>query len=153
MDKKKIIKEINKQLFSNSEEQLNCILKLAKNKSSIALPKETEGTDQIEEKDIVVTFQNYKQNHCQLGQLNNNLAKKLTDNLKKLTNTKSSKVRAELDIRSVRKDNEYKRLYDGLSNQIDLEEIIYDSTGRVFGYFGQNYFSIIAITTVRHLNT
>lgn len=110
-------------------------------------------SEEPEEKNIYVTFSEYRDDICQLPELTPVLAPKLTNELKLLTSNKLSQVRNFVTINPIYNNKEYKKLYSSVSKDAEIQEIIYDHVGRIFGHFAQNYFSVVAITTVRHLNT
>lgn len=105
----------------------------------------------------VISFAKYNEKMCELAQLNNNKAKRAIETLK----TIGTKVRSTADYQRhsvdripVRCEGEYKKLFKGLEDDIELKEIKLQQSARVF-YFDiepERTFYIVAITD-NHLET
>lgn len=112
------------------------------------IPQETEAP---EANPYVISFAKYNERMCELAQLNNNKAKKAIETLK----TIGTKVRSTADYQRhsvdripVRYEGEYKKLFKGLEDDIELKEIKLQQSARVF-YFDiepERTFYVVAIT-------
>ncbi len=105
----------------------------------------------------LISFAKYNEKMCELNQLNNNKAKRVIETLK----TIGTKVRSTADYQRhsvdripVRYEGEYKKLFNGLEDDIELKEIKLQQNARVF-YFDiepKSTLYVIAITD-NHLET
>lgn len=99
----------------------------------------------------VISFAKYNEKMCQLSQLNNNKAKKIVEIFKTIGTKVCSTAdyqRYSVDRIPVRYDGEYKKLFSGLKDDIELKEIKLQQKARVF-YFDiepNRTFYIVAIT-------
>lgn len=118
------------------------------------LPQETEAPEAIP---YVISFARYNEDMCQISLLDSNKGRKAVDILKKV----GTKIHSEADYQRnfidripVRREGEYKKLYNGLGDDIDLKEIKLQQNARIF-YFDiepERKFYVIAITQ-NHLET
>lgn len=105
----------------------------------------------------VISFAKYNENMCEISELNSNKARKAVETLKII----GTKIRSRADFQKqfidqipVRRGGEYKKLYRGLENDIDLKEIKLQQDARIF-YFdieSERTFCVVAITQ-NHLET
>lgn len=105
----------------------------------------------------VISFAKYNEKMCELSQLQGNKAKKAIETLK----TVGTKVRSTVDYQRhsvdripVKCEGEYKKLFRGLADDVDLREIKLQQSARIF-YFDiepERTFYIVAITE-NHLET
>ncbi len=105
----------------------------------------------------VISFAKYNEKMCELSQLNNNKAKRIVEIFK----TIGTKVCSTTDYQRhlvgripVRREGEYKKLFRGLEDDIELKEIKLQQKARVF-YFDiepDRTFYVVAITE-NHLET
>lgn len=99
----------------------------------------------------VISFAKYNEKMCELSQLQGNKAKKAIETLK----TVGTKVRSTADYQRhsvdripVKYEGEYKKLFRGLADDVDLREIKLQQSARIF-YFDiepERTFYIVAIT-------
>lgn len=118
------------------------------------IPQETEAPEAIP---YVISFAEYKEKMCEISELNSNKARKAVETFK----TIGTKIRSEADFQRnyvdripVRRESEYKKLYQGLGDDIDLKEIKLQQDARIF-YFDiedRRTFYVVAITQ-NHLET
>lgn len=118
------------------------------------IPQEIEAP---EANPYVISFAKYNEKMCELSQLGNNKAKKAIETLK----TVGTKIRSTADYQRhsvdripVRCEGEYKKLFKGLEDDIELKEIKLQQSARVF-YFDiepERTFYVVAITD-NHLET
>lgn len=118
------------------------------------MPQEVEAP---EANPYVISFAKYNDKMCELAQLGNNKAKRVIENMK----TIGTKIRSTADYQRhnvdripVRCEGEYKRLFKGLEDDIELKEIKLQQSARVF-YFDiepERTFYVVAITD-NHLET
>lgn len=118
------------------------------------MPQETEAP---ETSPYLISFAKYNDKMCEIEQLGNNKAKKAIETLK----TIGTKVRSTVDFQKnyidripVRYEGAYKKLFNGLSADIELKELKLQQKARIF-YFDiepQRTLYIVAITE-NHLET
>lgn len=118
------------------------------------IPQETEAP---EANPYVISFAKYNEKMCELSQLQGNKAKKAIETLK----TIGTKVRSTADYQRhsvdripVRFEGEYKKLFNGLADDVELKEIKLQQTARIF-YFDiepERTFYVVSITD-NHLET
>jgi len=118
------------------------------------MPQEVEAP---EANPYVISFAKYNEKMCELAQLGNNKAKRAIENLK----TIGTKIRSTADYQRhnvdripVRFEGEYKKLFKGLEDDIELKELKLQQSARVF-YFDiepERTFYVVAITD-NHLET
>lgn len=118
------------------------------------IPQEIEAP---EANPYVISFAKYNEKMCELSLLNGNKAKKAIETLK----TVGTKIRSTADYQKhsvdripVRYEGEYKKLFNGLRDDIELKEIKLQQSARVF-YFDiepERTFYVVAITE-NHLET
>ena len=118
------------------------------------MPQEIEAPEVFP---YVISFAKYNSKMCEISLLNSNKAKKAIETFKKVgTKIYSEKdfQRQSIDRIPVHRDGDYKKLYRGLSDDIDLKEIKLQQNARVF-YFDiepDRTFYVVAITE-NHLET
>lgn len=118
------------------------------------LPQEGE---ELEANPYVISFVKYNEKMCELSLLGNNKAKKAIETLKTIGTKVCSSAdfqRHSIDQIPVRREGEYKKLFNGLRDDIDLKEIKLQQDARVF-YFDiepERTFYVVAITE-NHLET
>ena len=118
------------------------------------MPQETEAPEAIP---YLLSFSRYNESMCEISELNSNKARKAVETFK----TIGTKIRSEADFQRnyvdripVRREGEYKKLYRGLGDDIDLKEIKLQQDARIF-YFDiedKRTFYVVAITQ-NHLET
>lgn len=131
--------------------------------SSVALPSDKcgkisrfvaelpEKQDDPEGSPYVISFAKYNDKMCEIGELRKNKARRAMQTLK----TIGTKVYSNADFNKnaiialpVYPSGEYKKLYSGLEQDIELKEIKLQDTGRIF-YFSiesRRTFYVVAIT-------
>lgn len=118
------------------------------------MPQETEAPEAVP---YLISFSRYNESMCEISELNSNKARKAVETFK----TVGTKIRSEADFQKhyvdripVRREGEYKKLYRGLGDDIDLKEIKLQQDARIF-YFDiepERTFYVVAITQ-NHLET
>ncbi|HBB65514.1 MAG TPA: hypothetical protein DCZ84_02690 [Candidatus Vogelbacteria bacterium] len=118
------------------------------------LPQDTEAPEAIP---YVISFAKYNERMCEISELGGNKAKRAIETLK----TIGTKIRPEADFQRnyvdripMRYDSEYKKLYRGIAEGIELKEIKLQQRARIF-YFDiepERTFYVVAITE-NHLET
>ncbi len=102
---------------------------------------------------VVLSFEMYNQNRCEIYHLQKLDAKRLTSELKKMTSTLRKHFLHQgtsgIACKPVEDGGNYESLFTVLQKDVELLEIDYTSTGRIFGYFTKNIFNIVAIK-VKH---
>jgi hypothetical protein len=99
----------------------------------------------------VISFAKYNEGLCEINLLNSNKARRALETLKAIgTKIRSSAdfQRHHIDQISVRGEGAYRRLYNGLANDIQLREIKLQQDARIF-YFDiepQRTLYVVAIT-------
>jgi len=85
-------------------------------------------------------FEAYKHNQCELHLLDPTAAKALIDKLSKITRYNGKSIASSGLIRdSIENTGSYSPLYSGLPADIEIKEIQYSGTGRIFCYFVNEY--------------
>jgi len=112
------------------------------------LPQETEAP---EASPYVISFARYNERLCEISLLSSNKARKALETFKAV----GTKIRSAVDFQRhhidqipVRGEGEYKKLYNGLSGDIELKEIKLQQAARIF-YFDielERKFYVVAIT-------
>jgi len=114
----------------------------------------SEEIKDYQEYKIVLSFEFYNQNRCEIDKLQKSSAKKLTSELKKVSETAVKHLKSQnvsrIACKSVFRSGNYSSLFSDLSKDIELLEIDYTKSGRIFGYLLKNIFNVVAIK-VRHL--
>lgn len=118
------------------------------------MPQETEAPEAFP---YLLSFARHNESMCEISELNSNKARKAVETFK----TIGTKIRSEADFQRhyvdripVRREGEYKKLYRGLGDDIDLKEIKLQQDARIF-YFDiedKRTFYVVAITQ-NHLET
>lgn len=118
------------------------------------LPQEEEAPEVIP---YMISFAKYNEKMCEIEYLNSNKAKKAIETLKII----GTKVRSEADFQKhfvdrlpVNPVGEYKKLFNGIEDGIELKEIKLQQDARIF-YFDiepDRIFYVVAITQ-NHLET
>jgi hypothetical protein len=103
---------------------------------------------------IVFTFIPYKHTQCEIHKLEKSEAKKLTEKMRKVNGVMAKNILCQeasgFACKPVGRSGDYACLFEDLPLDVQLLEIDYTGTGRIFGYLAQNLFNIVAITK-RHL--
>lgn len=122
-----------------------------------AVSKTPQGLEAPEISPYVISFAKYNDSMCEISELNSNKAKKAIETFK----TIGTKIRSKADFGKqaidripVIYEGEYKKLFRGLSEDIDLKEIKLQQDARIF-YFDiepKRTLYVVAITQ-NHLET
>jgi|SRR3989338_277403 len=103
---------------------------------------------------VVLSFEPYNQNCCEIFSLQKPDAKKLTGELKKITRTLKkhflSQSSSGVACKPIKGSGNYAPLFNGLQKDVELLEVDYTGTGRIFGYLTRNIFNVVAIK-VKHI--
>lgn len=88
-----------------------------------------------------LNFEYYNYNQCELKKLQK--FKPLIEEFNNITrsNRKTINIRDSIN----RDDDRYSNLYSGLPLDVDLEEIDYSDTGRIFGFRIGSYMCVVAV--------
>lgn len=122
------------------------------NQTSAIKPEMPDYDDELKE-NFLISFVHYKSSECGMGKLVDGSARQLVKVLKKLNSTKRKDLPNSRLIRdSVNNSGDYSKLYNGLSPDVEIKEIDFSDTGRIFAYFVRRYVCIVAINPV-HKNT
>lgn len=108
--------------------------------------------DDPEQKIITVHFRPMSLNNKEITGIQKETAKSLIHKLLEInTTTKSVAQQSGLIRDRVPNSGEYAFLYSGLSPDVEILEIKFSGTGRIFGFFTQATFNIVCIRTL-HIN-
>lgn len=135
--------DIPKEVIKTQEEKSGEIPKTV-----AELPQETEAP---EASPYVISFARYNERLCEINLLNSNKARRALEVLKAVgTRIRSTAdfQRHHIDQIPVRGEGDYRRLYNGLSGDIELKEIKLQQNARIF-FFDiepERKFYVIAIT-------
>ncbi len=129
-------------------------------KDNVAIPEiiaNAPPEEAPEAKPYLISFAKYNEKMCEISELNSNKARKAVETFK----TVGTKIRSESDFKKipidripVRREGEYKKLFQGLADDIDLKELKLQQDARIF-YFDiepERTFYVVAITQ-NHLET
>lgn len=109
----------------------------------------SDALEDYENRRVVFSFEVYNSNQCRIGSIDKAEAKKLTKELKKISSTPTKHFRHQgasgIACKSVHNSGNYAVLFNNVPEDIDLLEIDYSGTGRVFGYIVNNIFNIVTI--------
>jgi len=112
------------------------------------LPQETEAPEAIP---YVISFSKYNEKLCEISELRKNKGKKAISVLKEIGTKVFSK--ADFQKHNIKTDGianagEYKKLYNGLSPDVEVREISLQDTGRIF-YFDIEPERILYVVAIR----
>lgn len=109
----------------------------------------SERLEDYENKKVVLSFEPYNQSQCQLYKLEKPDTKKLTSELKNISQTTTKKLRYNYPkCKPVHNSNQYSILFNGLPKDAEVLEVDYSGPGRIFGFLVENIFNVIAIVKV-----
>lgn len=104
--------------------------------------------DDPEQKIIALNFRSGCLNNTEVTDIQKEVAKSLVHKFFEInTTTKSTAQQSGLIRDKVPNENEYAFLYAGLYPDIDILEIQYCGTGRIFGFFTQATFNVVCVRT------
>jgi len=119
--------------------------------SRVALSTKIED---YQESKVVLSFERYNQKQCEIAKLQNKDSKKLTNELKKMSETFLKHFRSQdvsrIACKPIHCSRNYAPIFNGLSKDVELLEIDYTGSGRIFGYLLRNIFNVVVIK-VKHL--
>lgn len=125
------------------EETLRGITKISEKKfpESVAnLLKENEP----ETKDIAISFNYLNHNECFFDQFNKSITEALVRKMKDITDC-NSKNKLSVIRDKINNAGKYKSLFNGLSPDIDLFELYFSESSRLFFFFVSNKCNIVSI--------
>jgi hypothetical protein len=95
---------------------------------------------------FLFSFVHYKPNLCGLAKLDSVSAKQLIRKLKVINDTKINQLASSRIIRdNIVNADDYGKLYDGLSPDVEIKEVEFSYSGRIFAYFVDRYVCVVAI--------
>ncbi|MBI2024960.1 MAG: hypothetical protein HYT03_02665 [Candidatus Harrisonbacteria bacterium] len=108
-----------------------------------------------ESQKVVLSFESYNNNQCEIAKLDKKSAKHLTTELKKINKTLTKHFRHQsssgIACKAVYNSAKYSVLFTDLPEDTEeLLEVDYTKSGRIFGYLLHNIFNVVAIRT-QHL--
>jgi hypothetical protein len=138
---------------------------VARVEESSKLPQRVALPEHLHSSNYQINFEQYKHKECQIHLLNESSAESLIKRVSLIAQNNSRTIGSSKLIRdNVANDGAYKSLYEGLGKDIEIKEIQFAGTGRIFCHFvnnqpdsddtsrSSNYCCIIAIKT-EHLET
>ena len=122
--------------------------------SVTALPQEVEAPEPTP---YVISFVDYNDKMCEIKELSHNKPKRVIETLKTIgmkIRSSADYARHSIDRIPVRFEGEYKKLFNGLPQDVELKEIKLQDKGRIFYYDiePKRTFYVVAITQ-NHLET
>ena len=109
----------------------------------------SEQIPEYESDKIVFSFVPYKQSQCEIYKLEKTEAKKLTERLRRINQTLTKNILCQqisgIPCKSVGRGGSYVSLFEDLPPDVQLLEVDYTGTGRIFGYLSDNIFNIVSI--------
>lgn len=112
------------------------------------LPQDTEAPESTP---YLISFAKYKDRLCEINNLSKNKGKKALFILKEIGTKVFSRAdfkKYNIKTKSIANDGEYKKLYNGLSQDIEVKEFSLQSTGRIF-YFDIEPERILYVIAIR----
>jgi hypothetical protein len=104
---------------------------------------------------VALSFETYNQGCCEISKIEKQDAKKLTSELRKMTSTQRkhflSQCTSGIACKPIKESGNYAPLFTGLQRDVELLEIDYTATGRIFGFLVKNIFNVVAIK-VKHIH-
>lgn len=101
------------------------------------------------DKKVVFTFIQYNHSQCEIADFQKKEPKKLTQKLGEVNKIIAKQLLfskgAGISCKPVSKSGQYECLFESLPPDVNLLEINYTDTGRIFGYLIDNVFNIIVI--------
>ena len=98
---------------------------------------------------ISVHFRSSSLDNKQISEIQKEAAKSLVLKLLELnTTTKAAAQQSGLIRDKLSGDGEYAFLYAGLSPDVEMLEIQFSGTGRIFGFFTQSTFNVVCVRTL-----
>lgn len=116
-----------------------------------------QNVEEPENEPYLISFSRYNEKMCEIALLNSNKGKRAVEILKTIGTKICSHAdfqRFKIDRIPVRREGEYKKLYSGLSPDIELKELKLQQDARIF-YFDiepQKMFYVVAVTE-NHIET
>ena len=117
----------------------------------------SQNTEAPEASPYVISFAKYKERLCEIKHLDGNKGRKAVETLKIV----GTKIKRQTDYQThsvkpipIRRDGVYKKLFNGLEDDIEIKEIKLQQNARIF-YFdipSEKVFYVVAITN-KHLET
>jgi hypothetical protein len=109
----------------------------------------------FDNKKVVLSFEPYKQSQCEIHKLEKSEAKRLTNELKKITTTLSKHFRhqsaSRIACKPINRSGQYATLFQDLPPDIEeILEIDYTSAGRIFGFLTHNIFNVVTIAKAHY---
>lgn len=110
--------------------QVSQVEQSAKLPSKVAIPEHLHSLN------YQLNFEQYKHKECQLHQLDQTTAESLIKKLSLITQNNSRTIGSSKLIRdNVTSSGAYSALYSGLGSDIEIKEIQFGGTGRIFCHF------------------
>lgn len=99
-------------------------------------------------------FASYNSNQCEIHLLNReNRVKPLIEMFKKITTLNPSNIGSSGIVRdNVKNDGHYKPLFKTVPGDVELKEVSFAGTGRLYFYLFKNYFCVVSVQA-NHRNT
>jgi hypothetical protein len=113
--------------------------------SALTLPS----AEDPEQKIIAIHLRSGCLNHAQISQIQKEAAKSLVHKFFEInTTTKFAAQQSGLIRDKIPNQGEYAFLYTELSPDVEILEIQYSGTGRIFGFFTQSTFNVVGLRTI-----
>ncbi len=106
------------------------------------------GLRDFENEKVSFSFISYEENKCELKEFEKRDAKEFTQTLKKASDLSSKELLGSnkgVKCTVVQNAGSYSSLFDNLPKDVELREIHYSNTGRVFGHMVENLFFITTV--------
>jgi len=135
-------KVVNNEIQELEEEKIPAIVAIS------------EQIEDYENKKVVLSFEPYTKNSCEIYLMQKPDANHFTDELKKITTTLKKHFlhqnSSTIACKSVKNSGNYSPLFNNVPEDSELLEVDYTKAGRIFGYLTHNIFNIVAVR-VRHI--
>ena len=112
--------------------------------SRVALSEEIEDYQRSK---VVLSFEYYNQRQCEIAKLQNKDSKKLTSEMRKMSETFLKHFRnqdvSRIACKPIYCSGNYTPFFNRLSKDVELLEIDYTNYGRIFGYLSRNIWNLV----------
>ena len=102
----------------------------------------------FEDQKVVFSFKKYFCNQCELDKfIQSSDSKKIMTILQRASDVESKHLRyrkvSGIDVKPIYNSGNYKKLYDSLSEDEEIVEIVMGDTERIFGFMVRNVFNVL----------
>ena len=119
----------------------------------VTIQEEMPDYNESLKENFLFSFVHYKSDQCGLKDLTGDSSGQLIRKLKNINKTTLSGLpNSRLIKDNINNSGDYAILYRGLSKDVEIKEIAFSDSGRIFAYFVDRYVCIVSIKP-NHINT